>query len=491
MPLLGRLPITIRVPLLAAALMVVLALIASQLVLSSLARLQDDRIRELARLHVEALAVALGPHVLRDDVWETYDALVRAAGQSEGRRTLFSAVADTEGRVIAATDPMRAPVGSPIAPLAAGAVRPGALEVGRGVDRVKLGAPLYYQGRHVGDIVTELDISDLAAERRRAERLLLLGNLVAALVLAGVGYLGVRRMLRPVALIVERMQAAEGAPAPVEAGRIPRGDGEIARLMRSYNAMAEAVAARAETERRLAERERFVSLGRLASSLAHEINNPLGGLLNAADTIERYADRPEVVRRSAALLRRGLRHLRDVTKAALDLNRLDRSGKPLAPEDFDDLRLLITPEIHHRAQRLEWRVEADGVERLGIAAAPARQIALNLLLNAAQAAGQGGAVGFEAEVGPAGLRLTVSDTGPGLDAAARARLLGGGPVPPGGGVGLRMVHDLVAGLGGRIELDEADPRWSTRITVTLPGRQDQPEAGDEAAERERVRAGAG
>ncbi len=70
--------------------------------------------------------------------------------------------------------------------------------------------------------------------------------------------------------------------------------------------MTTAVEARAEAERRLAERERFVSLGRLSSSLAHEINNPLGGLLNAADTIVTYADRPEVVRESGNLMLRGL-----------------------------------------------------------------------------------------------------------------------------------------------------------------------------------------
>src|SRR5690606_5363424 len=98
--------------------------------------------------------------------------------------------------------------------------------------------------------------------------------------------------------------------------------------------------------------------GRLSSSLAHEINNPLGGLLNATDTIRRYADRPQVVRQSADLLERGLRHLRDVVRATLDENRIDHGGARLGRRDFEDLRLLIEPEVARQGQSLDWRVEA-------------------------------------------------------------------------------------------------------------------------------------
>ncbi|NCO69048.1 MAG: sensor histidine kinase, partial [Acidobacteria bacterium] len=131
----------------------------------------------------------------------------------------------------------------------------------------------------------------LAAQRRAAALWLAAGNGLATLALSLAGWLLMRRALRPLAVLAERMDAG-GAPAPIPEGAIPGGDDEAARLMRAYNAMAGAVEARADAERRLAERERFVSLGRLASTLAHEINNPLGGLLNAADTLNRYADRP-------------------------------------------------------------------------------------------------------------------------------------------------------------------------------------------------------
>ena len=72
------LPLSLRVPLIAAALMVLVGVVASQQVLSALAAVQEERLREIARLHVDGLAVALGPAVLRRDVWEVYDTLDRA-----------------------------------------------------------------------------------------------------------------------------------------------------------------------------------------------------------------------------------------------------------------------------------------------------------------------------------------------------------------------------------------------------------------------------
>jgi signal transduction histidine kinase len=461
-----RIPLSLRVPLLAAGLMILVGIIASQQVLSTLGQVQDARIREFAQLQVEALSVALGPHVLRDDVWEVYDTLERATGEIEGRRMIFAAVADEHGRILAATDPVRAPLDSPIGTLTEGVQTPEALSVTGDATRVRLLAPLQYQGRSVGQIMTELDVADLVAERGRAGRLLLWGNALATGVLSILGYFAMRRMLMPIAKLVRRMRETADAPEPIPESDLPRGDTELSRLVRTYNAMTDAVEAKAETERRLAEQERFVSLGRLSSSLAHEINNPLGGLLNAADTIRQYSDRPDVVKQSADILTRGLNHLRDVTQATLDQNRLDRSSAPLAPEDFEDLRLLIKPEISRQEQDLNWRIDASGDALSSFASAPLRQISLNLLLNASAAAGAKGEVSLLVSEKPGVLCLSVGDSGDGLSDAARARLLSDAPVPPGGGVGLRLVHDLVAELDGGITSERQDGR--TFVDVTIP-----------------------
>ena len=96
---LQSLPLSLRLPLIAAALMVLVGVVASQQVLAALSAVQEARLRELARLHVDGLAVALGPSVLRRDVWEVYDTLDRAtaAGSALKRGTAaFSAASSAE-----------------------------------------------------------------------------------------------------------------------------------------------------------------------------------------------------------------------------------------------------------------------------------------------------------------------------------------------------------------------------------------------------------
>ncbi len=459
------LSVTLRVPLVTAGLMILLGLLASQSVLAALGRVQDARLSETARLHVEGLSVALGPSVLRQDVWEVYDILDRARSAYDGQRLLLSIVADERGRILAATDPRRAPVGEAVSGFEVGAVPPDAIRM-TGDPTLRVMAPLLYQGRQIGQIVTELDVTDLLAERRNVSMWLLFGNAAATALLAFGGWLAVARILRPVGTLVRAMDDSKGAPRPIAEADIPRGDPGLSRLINTYNRMTTAVESRAEAERRLAERERFVSLGRLSSSLAHEVNNPLGGLLNATDTILSYSDRPEVVRQSAELMQRGLTHLRDVTRAILDQNRLDRVGQVLRPEDLEDLRLLFEPEAASRAQALRWQVEAGPAALARLPAAPVRQVVLNLLLNAGAAAGHGGAVGLAVAAQPDRLCFEITDSGPGLGQADLDRLLASGPLPPGGGVGLRLVHDLVAELGGDIRHERRPGR--THVRVSLP-----------------------
>ena len=83
--------------------------------------------------------------------------------------------------------------------------------------------------------------------------------------------------------------------------------------------------------------------------------------MNATDTIRNFSGRPDVVRKSAALLERGLKHMRDVARATLEQNRLYRRDNPLSPTDFEDIRLLIEPELGRMAQVPDWQVPGDVV----------------------------------------------------------------------------------------------------------------------------------
>ena len=182
------LPITLRVPLVMAGLMILLGLLASQSVLAALGRVQEARLSETARLHVEGLSVALGPSVLRQDIWEVYDILDRSRSAYDGQRLLLSIVADERGRILAATDPRRAPVGKAVAGFEVNAVPPDAIRM-TGDPTLRVMAPLLYQGRQIGQIVTELDVTDLLAERRYVSMWLLFGNAAATALLSFGGWL--------------------------------------------------------------------------------------------------------------------------------------------------------------------------------------------------------------------------------------------------------------------------------------------------------------
>lgn len=463
---LPAIPLAARLPLVSAALLGLVGLVASQAVMGALVEMQNRHLRETLTARIDALALALGPAVLREDVWETFDILDRASGAGGRLPTLRSTVADRGGTVIASSHPDMDPVGAPLAPAIDGAMPVADLSVSGDVTAVSVVAPLMYQGQHVGTLVSRVDLSALLAERRATRATLLAGNAAAILLLGGIGYALVRRGLRPVAVLSTHLSGTGDDPHPVPERAFPD-DPELARLFATYNRMVDAVRDRAETDRRIAERERYVSLGRLSSSLAHEINNPLGGLMNAVDTLRRYQDRPEAAGPAIDLLDRGLRHLRDVTRAALQTHRGEHGAAPLTAADFDDLRLLIEPEIGRREQRLDWRVGELPDLGCGLPAGPVRQIALNLLLNASEGAGACGTVCFAAGADAGALRLCVCDTGAGLPASAVARLLRDAPPVNGGGFGLRLVRDLAAGLSGEIDHARRDGRTEIRIVLPL------------------------
>lgn len=451
---LSSIPLTLRLSLTVVALMSVLGLAASVVVLRALTMAQASQLRTLAELEFDGIRTSATPLLIRDDIWELFDLLDRVTHRMTGLRPVEAHLVDAYGRVTVSTKPEQFRIGSNGNGLLSEAVPLNAPDfpIDREVTLIK--AALEGQGRSFGHLIIGFDVRELVSERARTWKWLIAGNIGATLVLALAGYLVAVRALHPVSRLIKQMGIPGGVPQPVPAAEIPVGDTETARLYRSYNRMLRAVEERNAAERRLADRERFVSLGRLAGTLAHEVNNPLGGLLNAVDTLRTYPDRPDVVSRNADLLDRGLRHLRDVVRVTLDTHRQARGDVPLLPVDFDDLQTLIRPEAERRNQTLIWEIGVTPDCLTGLPAGPVRQVVLNLLLNASAVSGKGGQFGLMLHPTEKGLALVVRDSGKGMPAELRTRLLSDDPIEPGGGLGLRLVRDLVTAMGGEVSLGE-------------------------------------
>jgi signal transduction histidine kinase len=474
---LRALPVTLKVPLIVVVLMVSVSAILSNQVLVRLSATQERHLEELTGAYLDGLSASLIPQVLREDIWEIYDQLDRTRHAYEGVRAVNTIVTEPGGIILAATDPHEFPSQASLPASLEQRFAEGAdLVLDEDKGRAFIRRALSYQDLPIGWIYAEIDIGDLLAERREVLVALILTNIALTLALAGAGYLVVRRMIRPIDTLAEHLDRGRGGRMePIPEQKIGARHSEFGRLFRRYNALVRAVNQREELAARLADEERMASLGRLASGMAHEINNPLGGMFNAIDTLEHHGDEPEVRRSSLALLQRGLIGIRDVVRAALVTYKSGASRQPLQPSELDDLRFLVRPEVVRRRLTLMWNTELPG--ELPLPAGPLRQSVLNLLLNACAASPLGGRVDFAAGVRRGELVIGVSDQGPGMPPEVAAVLESDGRAEPpptqGRGLGAWMVSRLVRELGGRVTVTPR-PQGGTTVKITIPVNEEGP-----------------
>jgi signal transduction histidine kinase len=276
-------------------------------------------------------------------------------------------------------------------------------------------------------------------------------------------------MLQPLGVLERYVeQIRDGRVEPIPEVYRSRIASEFGKLFDRFNAMARALSERQALASHLAEQDKYATLGRLASGMAHEVNNPLGGMLNAIDTIQAHGSDPAVLQTSLDFVKRGLAGIRDVARAALVTYKCGPDTNLLTPDDLDDLPFLVQHETGVRRLRLDWRNHIS--QPLAVNGSAVRQITLNLLLNACAASPIGGLVTLIASCSDGALWIAVEDEGSGLPKAMAALLNRAAsetaPSPESKGLGLWMTGQLIHRLGGRAEVEY--PGVGTQVVVTLP-----------------------
>jgi two-component system, OmpR family, sensor histidine kinase BaeS len=244
------------------------------------------------------------------------------------------------------------------------------------------------------------------------------------------------------------------------------GEGEVAELAATFNAMAGSLEA---TERRRLE---------LVGDVAHELRTPLATLDGYLEGLQDGVVEPSA--ETWTLLRRETGRLTRLVADLSELWRAEARQLPLAIEELDAGEVAgdVVEQFRPQADARSLTVLADLPDGLQVRADRDRlaQVVANYLSNAIRYSPDGAQVRIEARRSGAEVILSVRDTGPGLTPEQRAhvferfyridpsrsRALGGA------GIGLAIVHALAGAMGGRAWAESNGPGMGSTFSVALP-----------------------
>lgn len=429
----------------------------------------------LGRSLVRTLYSALS----QDDVWRAYE-IVSFPINVEARNPSFQLrdmiVLDDENQVFISTQPKRYPLQMKLAELGPEfrelssrlARNDGRMLVQESGGHILLVIPVVAEGMTLGTLIL-LHPSDYY--RTSFDRVVWRNawtTLIVLLVLLPITWLWGRRIASPLAHLTDRMgELAQRLPSPLPDRVYPHAD-ELGRLLQVYDQMRQELHDKESLERQIVKSDRLAALGRLTASMAHEINNPLGGLLTAVDTLKRHSQLDPTQARVLPLLERGLGQIQDIVAALLV--EAKAKSRALTRQDVDDVHTLLSQEAKKRGVNWDWE---NGIQDdVELPATLVRQVLINLLLNAVQAAGK-------AEHGPGRVEVRIEQRGPSLRIEVGND---GRTIPPelmehlfepftglnedGQGLGLWITYQIVQQLRGHIGAVSREG-W-TRFEITLP-----------------------
>jgi len=474
----------VKIPLAISAVILLTELVVTTALVTRALRDARTDLEASARNLSTVLARSLREPIVRDDLWQAFEVIrTPLAARALDNPLQSIVVLDGRQRVFVASDPQRIPVTTerdqlphPLAELAARAADLSRFDFlfarGEfGSEMAAAGPIMAEDGTVLGTVLVEFDAERYYGRVRSALIELALITLPGLLLLIPLGWYWGKRMAEPLAQMAQAMsRVGHDSPAKIADSLPPESRDEIGQLARSARSMLAELARKEVLEREMVAAERLAAVGRVSAGIAHEINNPLGGMLNAIDTVTRHGHPDPFTRKTLGLLERGLQQIRSTVGALLVEARLD--SPHLAAQDLRDLRTLIEPEVSARGLTLRWRVDSASVARTPLPAHQIRQLLLNLLLNAVKAADDHGIVELFVSRSENLLTIIVGNTGAPIDAEIQARLFEPfvAATERDGkrayGLGLWVCYQIVQQLRGSIVADSSGG-W-TRFKVMLP-----------------------
>jgi signal transduction histidine kinase len=310
---------------------------------------------------------------------------------------------------------------------------------------------------------------------RRILALAWLGTVVVALLLSLVM---TQRILDPIRLLD---RGATEIAARNYSYRVPaHGGDELSRLAATFNEMCDSIErARAD----LIRQEQMDTIGRLGSSLVHDLRNPLAAIYGGAEMLMDGQLPPEHIRRIAGNIYRASHRVQELLRDLLHVSRGEMGT--LEACRLREVVEAAAESIEPVPAGMKIEISLDYGTEVVVDRTRAERVFTNLLSNAAEAMPEGGKVYIHARDDGDRLLVFVEDSGPGLPEAVRAQLFR--PFVTGKrsglGLGLTLSRQAMLELGGDLQL-VSEPGSGARFCLTFPK---APKIGSQDSELEQPR----
>lgn len=215
--------------------------------------------------------------------------------------------------------------------------------------------------------------------------------------------------------------------------------------------------------------EKMASLGILTAGIAHEINNPLGGMLNCVKSMRENPEDIELTQRYLPLIDKGLRQIEQTMRQLLNFGRTE----PLVLREVDIKRLVMecTELLSFKYKNIQFDINISVSTHHLLDAEALKQIIINIGLNAIQEMTDGGGLTIECKRINDELVLIFQDSGSGIaekdlpfifDPFFTTKDVGEGT-----GLGLAVTYSLVQRMEGKISVDSREGE-GTVFTINIP-----------------------
>ncbi|NJN63577.1 MAG: HAMP domain-containing protein [Acidobacteria bacterium] len=450
-------------------------------------------IERRGRSITEALAIPITDALMYEDlglVAETglTDNYISEMIRRNGDLVIYAIVADPSGRVTHSND------WSLLGRTFERALRREDIEEGSVVERrvrgeeaiLEVRAPLNISSKYWGSLAMGFSLAKMNEQVRAIGRNAVIAAGVLILLNSLMTMVYVESLLRPLLALLESMRRA--ATGDLAARATERGGGEVTEVGRAFNRMMDELEESRERDKvrssHLAHMEKMAAVGTLAAGVAHEVNNPLGGILTCIENIRANPEDKEMQARYLDLMQDGLQRIGRTVSNLLDFSR----QREIRPEPTS-----INHNLRHAAELTAFQMRRAGVEVVWdldpdepVVMADhfqMEQLFLNLYLNALQAMPEGGVLTLRTRVKDGYVIAEVQDTGMGMTKETLERIFDPffttREVGKGTGLGLTVSDSIVAAHGGVISVLSEVGSGSV-FRVSLPS-MDAARRGEEAS----------